>query len=103
MPRKKSQAQISLEEAYRKERKRVLQLIRRNEQRGIIFDEEIPSIPKKITKGSINRLKKIDKQYLKDHATGIDVETGEIISVGKVLQKRQKKRTKREKKQDRKT
>lgn len=91
MSRKKSESQRALEAAYRKERKRVLQLIRRNEQRGIIFDEQIPAIPKKITMGSINRLKKIDKNYLKDHATGIDVETGEIISVGKVLQKRQKK------------
>lgn len=91
MPRKKTESQKELEAAYRKERKRVLQLIRRNESRGIIFDEQIPSIPKKITMGSINRLKKIDKNYLKEHGTGIDIETGEIISVGKVLQNRRKK------------
>lgn len=91
MSRKKSESQRALEAAYRKERKRVLQLIRRNEQRGIILDEQIPAIPKKITLGSINRLKKIDKNYLKEHGTGIDIETGEIISVGKVLQNRRKK------------
>lgn len=98
MARKKSETQKALEDAYRKERKRVLQLIRRNEKRGIIFNEPIPAIPKKITQGSISRLKKINRNYLTEHATGIDIETGEIISVNKVRQlERKKAQKKREK------
>lgn len=49
-----------LKNEYRKERKRVLQIVRRAKKKGItLSDNAVPSIPKKITQASINRLAKI--------------------------------------------
>lgn len=96
--RKKSESQQALEAAYRKERKRVLQLIRRNEKVGIFLDNPPPALPKRITQGSINRLKKINAEYIREKGYAIDIETGEIISVQKAKNIFKKKATAKAKK-----
>lgn len=96
--RKKSESQQALEAAYRKERKRVLQLIRRNEKVGIFLDNPPPSIPKRITHGSINRLKKITSDYIRQKGYAVDIETGEVISVQKAKNIFKKKATAKAKK-----
>lgn len=70
----------SLKEQYKKERKRVLQYINRSRKQGKIVNIEVPKIPKRITTGSINRLKKFTPKKLSESATYVSLETGEIIS-----------------------
>lgn len=67
---------------YRRERRRIQNFIRRNERRGFIFDGNIlPTIPKRITKASVRRLKKITPEYLYKHSRyGGEASQGEIIS-----------------------
>lgn len=75
---------------YNKQRKALQQKINRAKKRGYIFsDDLIPSIPKKPTKSSISRLKKLSKDLYK-HARYIDDETGEILTgqAGRQLEKR---------------
>lgn len=75
---------------YKKQRKALLQKINRAKKRGYIFsDDLIPSIPKKPTKSSISRLKKLSKDLYK-HARYVDAETGEILTAqaGRQLEKR---------------
>lgn len=74
---------------YRKERKRVREAIRRMKERGYTVPEDIlPEIPKKITAGSVRRLKKITSQRLYDKSTYtrpvtvIDPNTGEVVGHG---------------------
>lgn len=70
----------TLKEQYRRERKRIQNYISRNKKKGIIINFVLPSIPKRITKGSVSRLHKITPQKLKSYAEYVDVETGKIIS-----------------------
>lgn len=75
---------------YKKQRKALLQKINRAKKRGYIFSDNIPlSIPKRPTKASISRLKKLSKELYK-HARYVDVETGEILTgqEGRQLEKR---------------
>lgn len=75
---------------YNKQRKSLLQKINRAKKRGYIFsDDIIPSIPKKPTKASISRLKKLSKDLYK-HARYVDVETGELLTgqAGRQFEKR---------------
>lgn len=66
---------------YGKERTRIMRAIGRLEKRGYILDENVlPKAPKNITKGSINKLKKITTKELYNKAEFLDVETGELIS-----------------------
>ena len=79
-----------IKEEYNKQRKALLQKINRAKKRGYIFSDDItPSIPKKPTKASIARLKKLSKELYK-HARYVDVETGEILTgqEGKQFEKR---------------
>jgi len=65
---------------YRKERKRVRDLIRRMKKRGYIdLDDILPPIPKKITKGSIRRLQELTPRKLQEKSRYV-TETGEIVS-----------------------
>lgn len=104
-PSPRQVAKREREKRYRKERKRVLQLIRRNEKRGIFLNQinAIPPIPKRITEASIRRLQKIDSKYIEEHGTGVDLETGEIISVSHIKRKRRKEADKRREESRRKT
>lgn len=104
-PSPRQVAKREREKRYRKERKRVLQLIRRNEKRGIFLNQinAIPQIPKRITEASIRRLQKIDSKYIEEHGTGVDLETGEIISISRIKRERRKEADKRREESRRKT
>ena len=68
-----------LQQEYRKQRRRVQEFVRRAKKRGYQFIENIvPNIPKKITKASVERLKKLTPKKLYEKAEYVDIETGEI-------------------------
>lgn len=78
MTKKKQPTALQVE--YRKARRNLQARIRRLEKKGIMV-EPIPAIPKRITRGSINRLNKLTRKKLKETKVTIkfDVETGEIL------------------------
>lgn len=66
---------------YRRIRRNFLSRVRAWSKRGFIFSEDvIPSIPKKITQGSINRLNKINKNLEKYQKAYVDFNTGELFT-----------------------
>lgn len=67
---------------YNKELKRIKQFIRRAEKRGYQFEDNIiPKKPKKITQGSVRKLKKINPDYLyKKSVYGGEATQGEIVT-----------------------
>ncbi len=74
-----------------KERRRIQSFIYRQKKKGYIIPEGLlPKIPKKITLGSINRLRKLTSNVLYKKLEYIDLETGEILSGKKPKQKKQK-------------
>lgn len=78
MMKKKQPTQLQIE--YRKARRNLQARVRRLEKKGFMV-EPIPAIPKRITRGSINRLNKLTRKKLKETKVTIkfDVETGEIL------------------------
>lgn len=65
---------------YRKNRRRIQRAIMDLTKRGYEVPENIlPSIPKRVTEGSVRRLQKITKNVLYKKSIVIDYETGEII------------------------
>lgn len=75
------------EREYNKERRRIERQINRMSQRGYdVKDNVLPARPNRITKASVNRLKKITTPKLYEKSRYIDRETGEILS-GKEGQK----------------
>ena len=80
---------------YRKERKLLLQQIRRMEKRGYVFVKEpVPTKPKRITAASIRSLQK-QRRDIYNKAVLVDTESGEVIASAKTP-KAEKKRTERE-------
>lgn len=78
MAKKKKQTPLQLD--YKKQVKRLKQAIRRAENRGyIIPDNIIPEQPKRITRKSVERLKKITTKDIYAKAEKLDFETGELI------------------------
>lgn len=77
MANKKSEIQ----QEYRKERNRIQRFIKRAEKRGYVFDENIlPKIPKRITKASVSRLKKITPKTLyRKSIYGGEATQGEVV------------------------
>lgn len=72
---------MTLKQKYMKERKRIQQAISREKKSGYIVPESLlPDIPKRITKASINRLKKITPKTIRSKSELIDFTTGEIIT-----------------------
>lgn len=96
--RKRTQTEIE----YSKQRKRIQSFIRKHEKEGFYFEENIlPAIPKKITKASVSRLKKITPQKLYSKAVYAgEASYGEVVSSykGRQLRKQEAKK-KREKRQ----
>ena len=76
---------------YQKERKRATALIKRYKQKGFQFVKEdpesggfieekiLPDKPKRITKASVERLKKITPEYLKEKAKFFVTPEGELV------------------------
>ena len=78
MSKKKKQTPLQLE--HKKQVKRLKQAIARAEKRGYIFPEDIiPEKPKRITRKTVERLKKIKTTELYAKAEKLDIETGELI------------------------
>lgn len=68
-----------IQRQYRKERRRIQNAIKRLEKQGYVLpDELLPSVPKKVTQASINRLKKITTEAIYKKSVRLDIETGEI-------------------------
>lgn len=77
---KKSSAQAKIEKEYRKQRENLRKRIARMQKAGYEDVPPMPSIPKRITQGSINKLKKITRAKLAEKATLTIPETGEVIT-----------------------
>lgn len=72
---------MTRKQEYMKERKRIQKAISRQKKSGYIIPENLlPDIPKRITKASINRLKKITSKMIRSKSDLIDFTTGEIIT-----------------------
>lgn len=68
-----------IQQQYRKERRRIQNAINRLEKQGYVLPKDLlPSIPKKVTQASINRLKKITSESIYKKSKKLDFETGEI-------------------------
>lgn len=76
--RVKSEAQ----KEYQKERRRLLQAVRRGEQKGFIFPEDVvPPLPSRVTKKQLNKIKETKPSDLYKVASWLDRETGELVSI----------------------
>lgn len=88
MAKKKKQTPLQLD--YKKQVKRIKQAISRAEKRGyIVPDNIIPKQPKKITRKSVERLKKITTSDIYAKSEKLDLETGELIP-GEVARKQER-------------
>ena len=68
------------QKAFQKERKRLQQAIRRGEKNGYIFPEDIvPSLPKRVTKKQLEKIKAIKPSDLYSIAVYLYEDTGEIV------------------------
>ncbi len=86
MAKKLTQLQLD----YKKQVKRLKQAVRRAEKRGYIVPENvIPKQPKRITKKSVERLKKITAKEIYSKSEKLDFETGELIP-GEVARKQER-------------
>lgn len=69
-----------IQQQYRKERRRIQNAMNRLEKQGYVLPEDLlPSIPKKVTQASINRLEKITSESIYKKSKKLDFETGETI------------------------
>lgn len=73
--------QSEAQKEYQKERRRLLQAVRRGEQKGFIFPEDIvPSLPSHVTKKQLQQIKETKPSDLYKVARWLDRETGELVS-----------------------
>ena len=76
----KRKKQTENQKAYQKERRRLLQAVRRAEKQGYIFPEDIiPDIPKRVTKKSLEKIQATRPSNLYKIAQYVYEETGEIV------------------------
>lgn len=69
------------QKAFQKERRRLLQAVNRAKKQGYIFPENIvPSLPKRVTKKSLERIHLLKPKDLYKKAQYLYKETGEIVS-----------------------
>lgn len=88
---------MTRKQEYMKERKRIQQAISREKKGGYIPPENLlPDIPKRITKASINRLKKITPKTIRSKSELVDFTTGEIITKESPIYKKSVVKTNRE-------
>ena len=68
------------QKAYQKERRRLLQAVRRAEKQGYIFpDDIVPELPKRVTKKRIEYIKSIKPSDLYKQAEFVYQDTGEVV------------------------
>lgn len=81
--KRKAQKQTQVQKEYRKERNRIQRQINRMHRRGYYgMEDMLPAKPKKVTKASVRRLKRITTKDLYDKADFIDLTTGEVLGTG---------------------
>lgn len=99
--RRKSLEQQSRENEYYRIRSRVQHRLSAYRVKGYdVSSINVPSIPKRITEGSINRLSKITTEYIRKHsrvAVAVDIKTGEATKTvsGEKFYKEQQKESRR--------
>ena len=77
----KRKKQTENQKAYQKERRRLLQVVRRAEKQGYIFPEDIvPKLPKRVTKKQLEKIQKTEPKQLYKKAKFVYQETGEVVS-----------------------
>ena len=77
----KRKPQNQAEKEYTKELRRIKAFIRQASKRGYTFDDSIiPPKPKKVTKASVKKLKKITPKTMYQKAEFINPQTGNIIT-----------------------
>ena len=70
-----------LEREYNKQIRRIERRKKEMEQLGYVSDDvKIPKKPKKVTEGTIRRLKKITPKFIKEHSRIVSFETGEYAN-----------------------
>lgn len=80
----KRKKQTENQKAYQKERRRLLQAVRRAEKQGYIFPEDVvPELPKRVTKKQLEKIQKIKPKDLYKKAEFVYQETGEIVPAKK--------------------
>lgn len=80
MAKKKQMSQVQKD--YNKQRKRLENVIKKAEKEDYIFSEKaLPTVPKKITQASVNRLAKITPKEIREKANFVLHETGEVVPV----------------------
>lgn len=81
MSKRKSNKLTANQQAYSKEINRLKRAVKRLEQRGYRFsDDIIPQMPARVTKSAIQRLQETTTRHLYAEATALNEDTGEIIS-----------------------
>lgn len=76
----KRKKQTENQKAFQKERRRLLQAIRRAEKQGYIFPEDIvPELPKRVTNKQLEKIQKIKPKQLYKKAEFVYQETGELV------------------------
>lgn len=76
----KRNKQTENQKAYQKERRRLLQAVRRAEKQGYIFPEDIvPELPKRVTKKQLEKIQKTKPKQLYKKAEFVYQETGEVV------------------------
>lgn len=79
MAKRKKRKLTPIQQQYRKEHRRIQNAMNRLEKQGYVLPEDLlPSIPKRVTQASINRLKKITSESIYKKSKKLDFETGEI-------------------------
>lgn len=86
---------MTYKEQYKKLRKNIQKQIKYYKDKGFLVENEIPDIPKRVTKASVRKLEKYKSSFKK--LNFIDVETGEKGKLDK-LKRERKKEYKRQKK-----
>lgn len=71
----KRQKKSALQKEYQKARKNAKARYNRALSKGLALDFQFPSVPKRITQGSINRLNKINANYISKHSEQLFDET----------------------------
>ena len=70
-----------LEREYNKQIRRIERRKKEMEQLGYVADDvKIPKKPKKVTEGTIRRLKKITPKFIREHSRIVSFETGEFAN-----------------------
>ena len=76
----KRNKQTENKKAYQKERRRLLQAVRRAEKQGYIFPEDVvPELPKRVTKKQLEKIQKTKPKQLYKKAEFVYQETGEVV------------------------